>query len=241
MIKSIIYSTISVLLFIKETALNNITIDKIKKEYKKHNLIYYTKHEEILNVLTHGFGAVLGLIGLVFMLIASSNTMSIIASITFCLPAITVYSTSAIYHAITNIKIKSSWRKADHANISFIILACGAPMCLCLSNRPYNYIALGLCFAIGLINIILCFKNLAKYSKFAFVMDYVVGVLMFSVFLVNRNIVPDITKLFYLLGAVSCVLGTMFYGIKVRFIHTIFHTFELAGTIFFYFGAYFIL
>lgn len=217
--------------------MENTAVNTLKTEYAKHNLIYYTKTEELLNVITHAIGAVLGLIGLVFMLLASDSTMSVIASVMFCLPAITVYSTSAIYHGISDINKKSSWRKVDHANISFIVLACGAPVCLCASDKIFNYISLSVCFVIGIVNIILCFKDLSKYSKYAFVMDYVVGVLMFTVLFINYNLIPDITKIFYILGAISCILGTAFYGIKVRYIHTIFHIFELIGTVFFYLGA----
>lgn len=41
-------------------------------------------------------------------------------------------------------------------------------------------------------------------------------------------------KILYLSGALLCIAGSILFGIKLRFVHAVFHVFITAGTICFY-------
>ncbi|MEG2456619.1 MAG: hypothetical protein RSB08_02220, partial [Clostridia bacterium] len=147
---------------------------------------------------------------------------------------------STIYHSTIDVRKKYYWRKIDHSDIPFIVLGCSAPICLCISTNPYNFIALGLSFAFAAINIALNIKSVDKFKVPSMIINFVVGVLLFGVYLDNRALIPIEVKYFYFVGTALCILGSIIFAIKVRYVHCIFHIFELVGTMMF-FGAAVIL
>lgn len=217
--------------------MDNTNIANIKAEYAKYDLKYYTQNEEIANAITHGLGSVLAIAGLVYMLIISKSWLNVVTSVLFCLPAFMVYTNSCIYHALTNLKVKSAWRKVDHANISFIVIACSVPLCLNLSTNPFNYIALAICLSIGTINAIFCIKCLLKYKNWAVFLEFIIGAVVMVVVFINQALIPTDVKILYGVGALICILGVTIFGVKTQYVHTIFHLFELVGPALMYFGA----
>jgi len=209
-------------------------------EYKG-KLVDYTNSEEVANTITHAIGILFAIIALIVMLLQSNNSLAVIASICFFLGMMITYTNSTIYHALTNKKWKVIWRKADHCSVCFIIWATGAPICLCTSGNLYNYIALGICFLISVSSAIMCLVNLQKFSKVALVLDFVIAAVLVSVFFVNFDFIEFKIRMLYLAGALSCLIGSFFFGRKKEYTHAIFHILELIGTIIIFFASLAIL
>ena len=210
----------------------------VRQDYFRHGLVYYTKGEEILNSLTHAIGGVLGIAILVVFYLLSSNVYeraaAIISGITVSLP----YTNSAIYHGLTNLKIKSVWRKIDHSSICFIIIGCATPMILCVSQSLYNFVALSISLAVCVINTVGCCINLKRFSKIALCLDFVVAFLFTASYITMRNVIPFASKICYVAGAAICLIGMIAYGLRKKYIHTVFHVFMIVGTIVFFVAAY---
>ncbi|MBO7155838.1 MAG: hemolysin III family protein, partial [Clostridia bacterium] len=118
----------------------------LKKEYEKFGLRYYTPKEELWNAITHGIGSPITLAFMVYLLIIASSAVEVASAILLCIPALAVYTTSCVYHALQNFKAKSLARRIDHANIAFLVTACGVPHSLLFSNKLINYIGIAVCF-----------------------------------------------------------------------------------------------
>jgi len=210
------------------------------KIYKANNLVYYTQKEEIVNAATHFVGMLLGLAS--FGILAYAKSVSSIISCIICCLGLTIpYAVSTIYHGTKNVYRKSVWRKVDHSGVCFIILACGAPLCLNMSIHIFDYIALALSIAICFANIIMCVCNFNKLARVALILDFVCAALMIVVFFVNRTSVPKTSKIFYLVASIFCAAGAIFYGRKKIYLHTIFHLLMLVATTLYFVGAIIII
>lgn len=210
------------------------------KMRKEKNLVYYTEKEEIFNVATHLVGVILGLAS--FALIAFANSFNAVLSCVITSLGLTIpYAFSTIYHGTKNIYKKSVWRKVDHSGICFIILACGAPLCLNMTIHIYDYIALGLGVAICAANIVMCVYDFKRLARVALILDFVCVAVMLVVYFINRTTVPALSKLFYIIGSVFCLGGAIFYGRKRIYLHTVFHALMLFATTSYFVAALFIV
>ena len=93
----------------------------------------YSRAEERLNAATHAFGAFLGAVGLV-LLVIQANSMGRTGS----LPAVIVYGAalvllflfSALHHAVSRPRIKQFLLAFDHCGIYLLIAGTYTPFCL---------------------------------------------------------------------------------------------------------------
>ncbi len=207
----------------------------LKLEYEQYGLRYYTPNEERWNAITHGIGAPITLGFMIALLVLARGALEIVATILLCIPALQVYATSGIYHALTDKKKKSLARRIDHANIAFLVTACGVPQALLFSDQLFNYIGIGICFVLAIVNACLCVYDLMKFKVFGTVVDAIIGGILLIVYLTNLNS-PYATlevNLLFLFGFLLCTLGLGLYAIKKKYIHTVFHVATLIGPILF--------
>ena len=205
----------------------------LKAEYEKYGLRYYTPNEELWNAITHGIGAPIALAFMIYLLVVASSVKEIFASLLLCIPAMQVYTTSGVYHALTD-KPKKSWaRRIDHANIAFLVTACGVPFALLFSDHIINYIGIGVCFTLAIVNACLCVYDVVKFKVFGVVVDAVIGGILLILYILNINS-PYATltvNLFFLIGFLFCVAGLILYTLKKKYIHTVFHVATLVGPV----------
>lgn len=220
---------------------NVITVDENSEIYKNKTLVYYTPREEKLNAVSHFVGSIFGVSGMLTLIFISSDFFDILASIFFGFGVILTYTNSTIYHGLKNLNLKSIWRKIDHCSVGFIILSCGAPLCLSMARNVFDYtafsISLGLCF----VNMALCVINLKKFSRVALVLDFVSAAFLIAVYFTNRGIIPSVSKAFFAVGAALCLAGAFFFGRKKEFLHAVFHILMLVGTMSIFMASYYIM
>lgn len=168
------------------------------------------------------------------MLTISFDARTYATSIITCLSAITVYTISTIYHAVQDTVKKYYWRKVDHSDVPFLVIGCSCAVCLLLSTHVYNYIALGVSFGIAFISVALSVTNVDKFKAVTMTLDFVIGAVMLAAFIINFSYIPHAVRILYLSGALLCIAGSILFGIKLRFVHAVFHVFITAGTICFY-------
>lgn len=217
------------------------SVYEVEVDGKIYTKVNYSKEEEIANCVTHAVGAAAYLGCLVYMLLISVDARTIAASLITCLSAFTVYTVSTIYHAVQDTKKKFVWRKIDHSDIPFLVTGCGSAVCLCLSNHPYNYWALGICLALSVASVIMNVIDVDKYKVPSMTINFIIGIFLFAAFIINRTLILDASKYLFLTGAILCTVGSILFGIKVKYMHAIFHCFVVAGTLCFYAAAVIIL
>ncbi len=201
-----------------------------KAQYAEKGLEYYTPREERWNTVSHFVGGVLGFAGMIYLLIIANTTPRIIAAVVAGIGGSIPYFVSAAYHFIRDHDKKLLARKIDYSAVSFIIVACGAPLALGIRINPFNVVSIALCFTLAIVNIVLATYNIKKFSRYILVADLIVAAILVVVYLYNRQLVPVSGKILYVCGAVFCLLGLAFFGRKKQFLHACFHILMVFGT-----------
>ena len=201
----------------------------------------YTQKEEKLHVLTHGFGLIISLIGLVLLIYKAnsySNQKMLLSFLIFGGSLILCFSSSTLYHAVQNLELKKKLRLLDHFAIYSLIAGTYTPFLLLnLPNSWSIYVLIGI-WTIALFGIIFKFivrKKLQSYEKLDLSFYIIMGTL--SLFLlkpmVEHTSFEGIVLLF--VGGFSYLIGTYFYANKnISYNHVIWHLWVIMGA-----GAHF--
>ena len=126
--------------------------------------------EEIANSISHGIGAIIGIVFLILMIIKgvrANNSRAIIGYAIFGSSVILTFLFSTLYHSITNIKAKSILRIFDHSSIYLLIAGTYTPIILIVFSSPKRYYFLFATWAIALGGILFKIFTHGKYEKYA--------------------------------------------------------------------------
>lgn len=203
----------------------------------------YTLGEEIFSSVTHGVGCLLGIAGTVVLIVMSaiySDAWSVVSSAIYGASLIILYCMSTLYHAITNDKAKRFFQIMDHNTIFFLIAGTYTPYTLAIMRGKIGWILFAVVWAAAILGIVLNSIDLKKYSKLSMVCYIAMGWVI--IFAVKPLMEVMTTGNFWLLlvGGICYTAGIIFYAIKkVRYFHSIWHIFTLAGSILHYFSVLF--
>lgn len=199
----------------------------------------YTLGEEIFNSVSHGIGACLSIAGTVVLIVASvfnGNTWAILSSCIYGASLIILYTMSTLYHSFTNEKAKAFFRIMDHNTIFLLIAGTYTPITMYFLGNTTGWILFAVVWAATIFGIVINSINLEKaripsifcYLAMGWVIVFAIKPLI--------EILPSISSLFLIIGGVFYTLGIIFYAIKkVKYFHSIWHLFTIAGSVFHYF------
>ncbi|NBG87398.1 PAQR family membrane homeostasis protein TrhA [Isachenkonia alkalipeptolytica] len=205
---------------------------------------------EPVSGFTHMAGAVLSLIGMIFLLVHSirqGEPMHILAFTIFGLSLILLYTASTLYHLLPlSEKGIRTLKKIDHMMIFILIAGTYTPVCLlALEGWWRTGMLLGIwTFALGGVFLKAFWINAPRWFS--------TGIYLIMGWLVVVAIIPIYQALsfggfFYLLlGGIFYSVGAIIYGLKRPNIttkhfgfHEIFHIFVMLGSLFHFFLMYF--
>ena len=201
----------------------------------EHTMKRYTVGEEILNSVTHGLGALLGVVGTVILIVLSAingSSLAIGTSIVYGASLIVLYTMSTLYHAIASERAKAVLRIFDHTSIFLLIAGSYTPFCLiALQGNPRGIFVAAVVWICAVLGIVLNAVSLKKTEKFSMVLYVLMG---WSVILVIKDVIAVLpTPAFWLLllGGIAYTGGIAFYAMKKKYMHSIWHLFVLAGSV----------
>lgn len=205
----------------------------------------YTLGEEIFNSVSHGTGSLLSIGGTVVLIVFTAiyaDAWAVVSSAIYGASLIILYTMSTLYHAITNEKAKKFFRIMDHNTIFFLIAGTYTPITLAILKGSLGWVLFGIVWGAAIIGIVLNSIDLERFRKPSVVCYILMGwVIIFAVKPV-LNAMPKISLIFLLLGGVFYTVGVVFYSIKkVRYFHSVWHLFTIAGSVFHYFSIFFAL
>lgn len=204
----------------------------------------YTLGEELMNSITHGVGAGLGIAALVLCIVKSCTPLDgykLASSIVFGLTTTLLYLMSCLYHALKINRAKRVFRVIDHCTIFLLIAGTYTPYTLITLRGTIGWVLFGVVWGVAVLGIVLNAVNLKRFAKLSVACYIAMGwVIIFAV----RPLIAalDRTGLWLLLaGGIAYTVGAVLYGIgsKKRYFHTIFHFFCLIGTALQFFSIYF--
>ena len=204
----------------------------------------YSKKEEFLNVLSHGFGLVLSLIAFPFLLIkgfAYNGFWKPTSFVIYGLSLILLYAASTFYHAAKNPMIRRKLNIFDHAAIYVLIAGGYTPFCLVALDSSLGWYVFIFVWLFALVGIILKLFFTGKYDKLSTTMYLLMGwqVVFFAKPLANSLSENGLYLL--ILGGIFYTIGAILYSLKkLPYNHAIFHVFVLLGSLSHFLSIYFL-
>lgn len=213
--------------------MTDITIKKIES---KISLPKYTLGEELLNAISHGIGALLGVSALTLCLVKSIYTggaYEIFSSLVYGISLILLYTTSSLYHSMVPNIAKRILRVLDHCTIFLLIAGTYTPFTLLPLRDTVGIYLFYIIWIAAIIGIIFNAISVERFKVFSMICYLAMGwCVIFTFKPLIENLSPDGLVLL-LAGGIAYTLGAILYGLgsKLKYMHSIWHFFVLAGSI----------
>ena len=205
---------------------------------------HLTVLEEIGNAVTHGLGAIFGVVALVLMLSKSTDGKMILASIVYGVSIVVMMLNSCLYHAWkTGSKVKRIWRRFDYSSIYLLIGGTFAPLQLVELGQNLNHPILALIWFIIMWALIItgitfvAIFGPGRTKKINFPLYFVIG--WSGLMFIPGWIKTNLPLLFWILGGgIIYSLGMIPFVLKKKSAHFIFHLLVVAGLVVQFVGIY---
>lgn len=201
----------------------------------------YSVAEEIVNAATHGLGVLLSAFGLAVLLLNCRRDALTVASVSvFGGSMILLYLISTLYHAMGVNRGKRVLRTLDHCTIFVLIAGTYTPVSLVCFGGTTGWFLFGLVWGVAALGIVLNAVSVERFRVFSMICYIGLGwvVIFFLGPLIQRL---DGVSIGYLIaGGVFYTVGAVLYGLgkRKKYIHSVWHLFVLAGSVFHYFVVY---
>lgn len=203
---------------------------------KLRNLPAYSRGEEIMNMVTHIIGGVLGITALVLCLLRADTAAEIAGALVFGCTMICLYSISSIYHGLKPSTGKKVMQVLDHCAIYCLISGTYTPILLSAFLPVYPGITWGLLGAqwgLCAVAVTLTAIDLKKYRVFSMICYIGMGwsIVIFLGKCIEVMSAPGFALL--LAGGIVYTIGAIIYGIgsKKPWFHCVFHIFVFFGSL----------
>ena len=203
----------------------------------------YSLSEELLNAISHGLGALFGIVGTVLCIVKAANTgdpWRIVSGRIFGVTVLLLYLMSCLYHALKVNMAKRVFRVIDHCTIFLLIAGTYTPFTLVTLRGTAGWVLFGIVWGMAVLGITLNAVNLKKFSKISVACYLVMGWAIIAAFQpLAEALAPQGVSLL-IWGGIAYTVGAILYGIgaKVKYFHSVFHFFCLAGTVLHFFAIY---
>ena len=220
--------------------MQEVKITKKEQSLCEKEIKRYSLGEEIFSAVTHGVGSMLSIAGTVVLIVLSavySDAWAVVSSCIFGASLIILYTVSTLYHSITNKRAKKFFRIMDHNTIFFLIAGTYTPITLAILRGALGWTLFGIVWGAAIIGIVLNSIDLERFAKPSIVCYIAMGWVIIIAFKPLIAAVNTTSLVFLIVGGVFYTVGVIFYAIKkVKYFHSVWHIFTVAGSIFHYFS-----
>lgn len=191
--------------------------------------------EELVNALTHGFGAAASLFAgtaLVVMTILGGDVWQITSAAVFSMTLLLLYSASTAYHSVPRGPLKDRLETLDHCAIFLLIAGTYTPFTLVSLRGPWGWTLFALVWGLAIAGVIYKLNTSKRFDLFSTLLYIAMGwlIVIAAEPMLQALTLPTMAWLFA--GGVAYTAGTIFYRRKhVPYSHAVWHLFVLAGSI----------
>lgn len=228
---------------LKKGSLINCIFEKRFDMASENRIHFYAKKEEYLNVLSHGFGLLLSVIGLILLLLKASRTENFIVFLSFLIFGISMvvlYLASTLYHnAKTKIR-RYRLNIVDHASIYVLIAGTYTPFSLISLEGTIGWSIFILIWLLAAIGIVLKIYFTGRYQTLSTIMYVAMGwIIVFAIQPLIQSLATE-GLIWLFAGGISYTVGALLFSCKrLKYNHAIFHVFVLIGTFCHFWTVYF--
>jgi hemolysin III len=189
---------------------------------------------ELLNSLTHGFGAALAIAALTVMVVFAAlkgSARHVVGVTIFGSMLVLLYMMSTLYHAFRGPRVKKVFRILDHSSIFLLIAGTYTPFCLVTLRGAWGSSLLAVIWGLAVLGI--TFKSVfgPRWEILSGIVYLVMGWIVVIAIVPLWRTLPG-GGLFWLFGGgFFYTTGMIFYTWnRPPFSHAIWHLFVLAGS-----------
>lgn len=205
-----------------------------------------TLGEEIANAISHGFGTGLSIAGMIVLIVTAAvkgmGATAVVSATLYGAGLIILYTSSSLYHSLTNKKAKRVFKILDHCCIFLLILCSYIPVLLVIIGGALGWTWFGICTACTVLGIVLNSINLERWKVISMILYIVVGWSAVAIMKPLLAVINTKELIFLVSGGIAYTLGIIFYGNKkIKYMHFVWHVFVLAGSVlqYFFFLSYY--
>lgn len=195
----------------------------------------FTKGEEIANAITHGIGAILSIVALVFLIIQSAihgNAWHVVSFTLFGSTMLLMYLCSTMLHSLPSGKAKDIFEIFDHSAIYFFIAGTYTPFLFLVIKGWLGWTIFGIVWGLAIAGTVFKSFFVKKFVLYSTLLYVLMGWLIVFAWKPLMNNLPQNAILLLVLGGLLYTLGSVFYvwrGFKYH--HTLWHVFVIGGSV----------
>jgi hemolysin III len=195
----------------------------------------YSNREEIINVITHGLGAILSVVALFFLIekaMDMGTSIAMFSMLVYGISMIILYTASTLYHGSTNPKYRNPLNVWDHISIYLLIAGSYTPFTLLALPPVWGYTIFTIVWIFAFVGITIKLFFFGKYrilSAIAYVIMGWIAVTAVSPLIDSLTLTGS---LWLFGGGISYTFGAVLYLFddKIPYNHAIFHVLVLIGS-----------
>lgn len=206
---------------------NKLTSNKVFRKF-------YTIGEEIMNAVTHGVGALLAIAGLVLNVVfgaLSGDAAKLAGGLVYGIMLVILFTASTLYHALTHPTAKAVFRVLDHTSIFLLIAGTYTPITLVTLRGTVGWTIFSVVWACAILGIVLNAISIERFKLFSMICYVAMGWCVIFAFPPLFRAMPLPGLVLLLAGGVCYTGGIVFYALRRRYMHGIWHLFVLAGAV----------
>lgn len=207
----------------------------------------YTRGEEIFNMTSHIVGGVFGVVVLILCTVYAVNHKhwwGLGGGIIYGLMMVFLYTVSSVYHGLISEKPKKVMQVLDHCTIFALIFGTYIPI-LFTGIRTFSltlfYVVLALLAAGTAVCVTFTAIDLKRYAAVSMSGYFGLGWAALLMFYPLYKVYGWGIILWLVAGGLAYTFGIIFYvkGVKVRYMHSVFHLFILLGSVLHFIGIFY--
>jgi len=194
-----------------------------------------TSSEELVNVITHGIGAALGIAGMSALVVGAARHGDIWRIVSFTIYGVSLvllYLASMFYHGASTPRAKRYLQFFDHTAIYLLIAGTYTPFALVSLRGAWGWTMFGLIWGFAIIGILL---NVFFFGRLGFVSTILYLLMGWMVVIAIKPVMDavSVSGLVWLVaGGLSYTVGVVFYAWhRLPYSHPIWHLFVLGGSV----------
>ncbi|MEL7020999.1 MAG: hemolysin III family protein [Bacteroidota bacterium] len=191
--------------------------------------------QELANAITHGIGLLLTLVAtpvLLILAVPTATTAQLVGLAIFCFSMLAVYTSSTIYHAVSEPVTKSIFQQIDHICIYLLIAGTNTPVVLYFLNNPLGYGYLAIMWTIVLLGTLYKIFFINRLPLLSLTVYTIMGWMGALIIYLAWQDMSSHVIWGLVLGGVSYSIGIIFYQWeRLPYNHAYWHLCVIGGTV----------
>lgn len=195
--------------------------------------------EEIANSITHGVGLGLSIAALPILVLHAEGAAAVAGGVAFGATALLSYLISTLYHAVTHLRAKAVLRWFDHAAIYVFIAGSYTPFTLTVLHGAWGWSLFGLVWGLAVLGVLFKAMGTERFPRLSTMLYLAMGWVVLIAIRPLWQAMPGAGLLWLFAGGLAYSAGVIFFILdqRVRYAHSIWHVFVLAGSVCHFFAV----